>query len=62
VVGRKKHYGSKSRRGTAVAAIFYTLLESAKLSGVEPKAYLQAVIDRALANPREVLMPADFKP
>jgi Transposase IS66 family len=24
VVGRKNHYGSKSRRGTEVAAIFYT--------------------------------------
>ncbi|MGA9752045.1 MAG: IS66 family transposase, partial [Acidobacteriota bacterium] len=37
VVGRKNHYGSKSLRGTQVAALFYTLLESAKLCGVEPK-------------------------
>lgn len=61
VVGRKNHYGSKSRRGTEVAAIFYTLLESAKLSGVEPKAYLQAVVDRALAERGAVLLPRDFK-
>ena len=30
----KNHYGSKSRRGTAVAATFYTVLETAKLHGV----------------------------
>src|SRR5206468_5449622 len=29
VVGRKNHYGSRSRRGTQVAALFYSLLESA---------------------------------
>ncbi len=41
VVGRKNHYGSKSRRGTTVAACFYTLIESAKLVGIEPRAYLK---------------------
>src|SRR5262249_2119966 len=35
-VGRKNHYGSKSRRGTGVAAPFYPLLETAKLAGVDP--------------------------
>ena len=34
VVGRKNHYGSKSRRGTEVAATFYSLIETAKLQGV----------------------------
>src|SRR5262249_3937300 len=29
VVGRKNHYGSKSRRGTEIASIFYSLLETA---------------------------------
>jgi transposase len=42
VVGRKNHYGSQSRRGTEVAALFYSAIESAKLAGVEPKAYLRA--------------------
>ncbi len=41
VIGRKNHYGSRSRRGTEVAALFYSLLESAKLDGVEPKQYLR---------------------
>src|SRR3954462_4110627 len=33
VVGRKNHYGSRSLRGTQVAAIFYTLCETARLAG-----------------------------
>ena len=58
VVGRKNHYGSKSRRGTEVASIFYTLLETAKLVGVDPAKYLRAA---ALADARgETLLPHDF--
>jgi transposase len=34
VIGRKNHYGSRSKRGTEVAALFYSLIESAKLCGV----------------------------
>lgn len=41
VLGRKNHYGSRSERGTEVAALFYSLIESAKLAGVEPAAYLR---------------------
>jgi transposase len=50
VVGRKNHYGSKSRRGTEVAAIFYSLLESAKLVGVEPAMYLRRCVEAHLAG------------
>lgn len=55
VVGRKNHYGSRSRRGTEVAALFYTLVESAKLCGVEPKAYLRRATEAALAGAPVVL-------
>jgi hypothetical protein len=55
VVGRKNHYGSKSRRGTEVAATFYTLIETAKLHGVNPAEYLLAAV-RA-ADRGDVLMP-----
>ena len=59
VVGRKNHYGSKSRRGTEVAAIFYTLLETAKLAGIDPAVYLR---EAALADARaEVLLPCDMQ-
>lgn len=61
VLGRKNHYGSRSRRGTEVAAIYYTLVESAKLAGVSPKDYILAVARAARENPGTVLLPADFK-
>jgi len=58
VVGRKNHYGSRSPRGTEVAAILYSLLETAKLAGVDPCRYLR---EAALADARgEVLLPADM--
>jgi transposase len=62
VVGRKVHYGSKSKLGTEVAAIFYTLFETAKLCGVEPVAYLREAALLAIKNPGAVLLPHDFRP
>ncbi len=60
-VGRKNHYGSKSQRGTEVAAIFYSLIESAKLSGVNPKEYLLAATKAALENPGTALLPHELE-
>ena len=57
VVGRKNHYGSRSKRGTEVAALFYSLIESAKFCGVEPKAYLLYATRAALENPGTVALP-----
>ena len=56
VVGRKNHYGSHSKRGTQVAAIFYSLIESAKLVGIEPKTYLRAATLAALTG-QELPLP-----
>lgn len=50
VVGRKNHYGSRSQRGTEVAALFYSLVESAKLAGVDPRTYLREAATAALRN------------
>jgi len=58
VVGRKNHYGSKSRRGTEAAAILYSLLETAKLHDVDPAAYLAEAA--RLAPLGEVLLPWQF--
>ena len=55
VVGRKNHYGSKSARGTEIAAIFYSLIETAKLNGVEPARYLKAATSAARRG--EILLP-----
>jgi transposase len=62
VVGRKNHYGSRSKRGTEVAALFYSLIESAKLCGVEPKAYLLHATYAALRNPGTVTLPHALLP
>ncbi len=60
VIGRKNHYGSKSKRGCEVAAIFYTLFESAKLAGVDPAAYVLEAARRAIRNPGTVTLPQDL--
>lgn len=60
VVGRKNHYGSKSKRGTEVAALFYSLLESAVMAGIDPKLYLRAAAVAALTD-QPPLLPRAFK-
>jgi hypothetical protein len=60
VIGRRNHLGSKSARGTEVAAILYTLVESAKAAGIDPIAYLTEVATLAQETPGHVLLPADF--
>jgi transposase len=57
VIGRKNHYGSRSKRGTEVAALFYSLIETAKLAGVNPKIYLLEATHAALLNPGTALLP-----
>jgi transposase len=58
VVGRKNHYGSKSRRGTEVASTLYSILETCKLHEIDPAVYLlEAVV---LAERGELLLPWDF--
>ena len=52
VVGRKNHYGSHSEKGTEVAAVLYTLTESAKLVGINPKEYLRMAAMTALRGER----------
>jgi transposase len=62
VVGRKNHYGSRSLRGTEVAATFYTLCETARLVGVDPHAYLLRAVYAALDHPGTVTFPEDLIP
>ncbi len=57
----KNHYGSWSERGTRVAALFYSLIESAKLCGVEPRAYLGEATRRAIRNPGTITLARDLK-
>ncbi len=63
VVGRRNHFGSKSRRGTQAAAILYSVIESAKAVGVDPAAYLiEAARIAKATDGDEHLMPRDFRP
>lgn len=59
-LGRKNHLGSKSPRGVETTAILYTVIETAKLAGVDPRAYVQAAVRAALETPRRVLLPSDL--
>ena len=58
VVGRKNHYGSRSRSGTEVASRLYSILETCKLHDVDPAAYLYAAV--IAADRGEVVLPWDF--
>jgi transposase len=60
VLGRKNHFGSRSERGTKVAAIFYSLVETAKLCGIDPSWYLMKAAERAIDNPGAVLLPHEL--
>jgi hypothetical protein len=58
VVGRKNHYGSKAKRGTEVAAILYSLGETAKVCGIDPKAlHLVQAAGAAIGRPGSVVLP-----
>ncbi|MCP4204167.1 MAG: IS66 family transposase [bacterium] len=59
VVGRRNHFGSKSRRGTETAAILYSVIETAKLAGVPVSDYLVEAVRASRDN--HVLTPAAYK-
>jgi len=48
VIGRKNHYGSRSERGTQVAAIFYSVLESALLNDLDPRDFVEYAVKRQI--------------
>ena len=60
VVGRKNFYGTASKRGAEVTAILYSIIETAHLYGIDPAAWLRAIVRAAQADPNAVLMPWDF--
>jgi transposase len=60
VVGRKNHYGSRSLRGTQVAALLYTLCETARLVSVDAQTYLLRAVYAALTRPGTATFPEDL--
>lgn len=61
VLGRKNFQGSRSERGTRVAALFYSLIASCAVIGVEPAAYLREAVRRAVGGYNTPFLPTDFK-
>lgn len=58
VIGRKNHYGSRSsQRGTHVAAVLYSLIETAKHHGLPAPLDLRQAAQHALKNPGSPLLP-----
>ncbi len=59
VVGRKTWYGTHSKEGAEVAAKHFTIVESCKLSGVNPRDYYKDAINR-LHNSQPILTPTEL--
>jgi len=57
VIGRKNHLGSRSERGTKVAAIMYTIMETAKLNGLNPFDWVVDAVYRRKADPDATPLP-----
>lgn len=60
VVGRKTWYGTHSRRGAETAAVHFTIVETCKLNGVNPRAYYLDAIQR-IHSKRELLTPRQYR-
>ncbi len=64
-VGRKNYLFAGSQRGAELAAAFYTLIETAKLNGLDPEAYLRDVLVRIADHPHKrlaELLPWNWAP
>lgn len=51
VLGRKNYLFAGSDTGGARAAVLYTIIETAKLNGLDPEAYLADVLARIADHP-----------
>src|SRR3989338_8774111 len=60
VLGRKTWYGTHSERGAKTAAILFTLVETCKLNGINPREYLKKLVQDLLAG-KKPYTPKDFK-
>jgi transposase len=64
-IGRKNYLFAGSDAGGRRAAAMYSLIETAKLNGVNPQHYLADVLDRIADHPaRQIadLLPWNWKP
>lgn len=52
VIGKKNFAGTRSKRGELIAAMLYTIFETARLRGIDGRAYLMAIARHDLAEDR----------
>ena len=60
VIGRKTWYGTHSKRGARTAAILFSLVESCKLNGVNPREYFKCLV-QDLHLKKSAYSPYQFK-
>lgn len=60
VVGRKTWYGTHSKQGAQTAAILFSIVESCKLNGVNPREFFPQIVKDLLAG-NTVYTPFEFK-
>ena len=60
VVGRKTWYGTHSERGAETAAVLFSIVETCKLNGVNPREYFVKLVEDLLAK-KQAYTPLDFK-
>jgi hypothetical protein len=60
VIGRKTWYGTHSKQGAQVAAVHFTINESCKLNGVNPREYYADAVQR-IHQGKTLLTPRQYK-
>ena len=60
VIGRKTWYGTHSVRGSRTAAILFSVMESCKLNGVNPREYLRHLVED-IHQGKDPYTPYEFK-
>lgn len=60
VVGRKTWYGTHSKQGAQTAAILFSIVESCKLNGVNPREFFPQIVKDLLAG-KAAYTPFEFK-
>ena len=61
MVGRNNYRGCRSELGARVAALFFSLICTAKNLRLDPHAYLLAAVTKAIREPKAVLTPWDYR-
>ena len=60
VVGRKTWYGTHSEQGAKTAAILFSIVETCKLNGVNPREYFKNLVQDLLAG-KNPYTPNEYK-